>query len=192
MLTDATANANNGTLTNFTLNGATSNWLAGSPITTGSTIPSNATVTTPAVYNQGDNATELTATGGTGLLWYTTATGGTGSTTVPTPDTSIAGTTSYWVSSTNANGCESERIEIVVQVNAPATYLNFDGVNDAVAIATNSSLPLGNNLETIEAWIKTAIKYSWWLYPYLYGDNPANNRLGLYQTGGKTKLCSSA
>jgi hypothetical protein len=39
-LTDATANANNGTLTNFALTGATSNWLAGSPITTGSTVPS--------------------------------------------------------------------------------------------------------------------------------------------------------
>lgn len=42
-LTDATANANNGTLTNFALTGATSNWLAGSPITTGSTVPSTPT-----------------------------------------------------------------------------------------------------------------------------------------------------
>ncbi|PSG91753.1 LamG-like jellyroll fold domain-containing protein [Aurantibacter aestuarii] len=36
-LTDATSNSYDGTLTNFALNGATSNWLAGSPITTGST-----------------------------------------------------------------------------------------------------------------------------------------------------------
>ncbi|AWG20509.1 hypothetical protein FFWV33_02670 [Flavobacterium faecale] len=36
-LTDATSNANNGTLTNLALTGATSNWLAGSPVVTGST-----------------------------------------------------------------------------------------------------------------------------------------------------------
>lgn len=34
-LTDATSNANHGTLINFTLNGTTSNWLSGSNITTG-------------------------------------------------------------------------------------------------------------------------------------------------------------
>ena len=34
-LTDATTNANNGTLNNFILTGATSNWVAGSPVTTG-------------------------------------------------------------------------------------------------------------------------------------------------------------
>lgn len=37
MLTDATFNSYDGTLTNFALTGATSNWLAGSTITTGST-----------------------------------------------------------------------------------------------------------------------------------------------------------
>lgn len=118
-LTDATSNANNGTLTNFALTGSTSNWLAGSPVTSGSIIPSVATVSTPVVYNQGATATALTATtgtNGTGLMWYTVATGGTGSTTAPTPSTATVGSTSYWVSSTNANGCESERIQIVVNV----------------------------------------------------------------------------
>ena len=118
-LNDITANGNNGTLTNFTLNGTTSNWLAGSPVTTGSVVPSVATVTTPVVYTQGDTASALTATtgaNGTGVVWYTTATGGTGSTTAPTPLTATVGNTSYWVSSTNANGCESGRVEIVVNV----------------------------------------------------------------------------
>jgi alpha-tubulin suppressor-like RCC1 family protein len=147
-LTDATTNGNNGTLTNFTLNGATSNWLAGSPIGIGSP-----TVTTPVVYTQGDTASALTATvgaNGTGLLWYTTAIGGTGSTTAPTPSTAAVGNTSYWVSSTNANGCESDRVEIVVTVNAipPATHLNFDGVNDYVSIG--NILP---SSYTKEAWI---------------------------------------
>lgn len=153
-LTDATANANNGTLTNFALNGTISNWLASSPVTTGSIIPSVPTVTTPVVYNQGATASALTATtgtNGTGLLWYTTATGGTGSATAPTPSTATLGTTSYWVSSTNANGCESARVEIVVNVNAAATHLNFDGINDYVNIPKPIALDF-----TIEYWVKTS------------------------------------
>ncbi|MFN7012923.1 MAG: LamG-like jellyroll fold domain-containing protein, partial [Bacteroidia bacterium] len=145
----------NGTLNNFTLNGATSNWLAGSPVSTGSIVPSVASVTTPVVYNQGDTASALTATAGTngtGLMWYTTATGGIGSTTAPTPNTATAGNTSYWVSSTNANGCESVRSEIVVTVIANATHLNFDGVNDFV-VSTNA---ITNNTEnqTYQAWFR--------------------------------------
>ena len=144
----------NATLNGFALNGSTSNWLAGSPVTTGSVIPSVATATTPVIYNQGDTASALlatTGTNGTGLMWYTSATGGTGSTMAPTPSTTTAGSTSYWVSSTNANGCESARIEIVVTVNANATNLNFDGVNDNVAIPASAI----NNLNqgTIEVWV---------------------------------------
>ncbi|KIM09722.1 MAG: hypothetical protein KU29_00220 [Sulfurovum sp. FS06-10] len=155
VLTDATVNANNGTLTNFALTGTTSNWLAGSPVTTGSIIPSVASVTTPVVYNQGDTASALTATtgtNGTGLLWYTTATGGTGSASAPTPSTATVGSTSYWVSSTNANGCESERVEIVVTVNAPATHLNFDGTNDYVTIPKTFTSDF-----TIQYWVKTSV-----------------------------------
>jgi hypothetical protein len=116
--------SNVGNLVGFDLTGNTSNWISGSPVITGSIIPSNATVTTPVVYNQGATASTLTATvgtNGTSLLWYTTATGGTGDITAPTPSTASAGSTSYWVSSTNANGCESARVEIVVTVNAVVT-----------------------------------------------------------------------
>lgn len=112
--------------------------------------PSNPSATTTVNYTVGDVATVLTATG-SNLLWYTTSTGGTGSTTAPTPSTASVGTTSYWVSQSN-NGCESTRTEIVVQVTAlPATHLNFDGVNDYVALPATAinNLPQG----TIEAWI---------------------------------------
>ncbi|AWM12789.1 hypothetical protein DI487_02155 [Flavobacterium sediminis] len=155
-LTDATSNGYDGTLTNFALTGSTSNWLAGSAVTTGSTVPVAPTVSTPVVYNQGATATALTATSGeTGLLWYTTATGGTSSTTAPTPDTSVAGSTSYWVSSTNANGCESERAEIVVTVNAAATHLNFDGANDIVNLGTSlTTYFTGKTATTVEAWVR--------------------------------------
>lgn len=147
----------NGTLTNFTLTGTTSNWLAGSPVTTGSVVPENASATSPIVYNQGDTASPLTATtgtNGTGLMWYTTATGGTGSTTAPTPSTTSVGSTSYWVASTNANGCESERVEIVVNVtvandecaNAIALTVGTNSFNDfpenvLLTTATNSGAP---------------------------------------------------
>ncbi|WP_187388250.1 T9SS type A sorting domain-containing protein, partial [Seonamhaeicola marinus] len=81
------------------------------------------TVTTPITYNQGDTASQLTATLGanaTGLIWYTidTIKGGVGDTTAPTPSTNEVGNTSYWVSSVNANGCESEAIEIEVIVSS--------------------------------------------------------------------------
>jgi hypothetical protein len=158
-LTDATTNANNGTLTNFALTGSTSNWLAGSPVTTGSVIPSAATVTTPVTYTQNDIASPLTATAGangSGLLWYTTATGGTSSTTAPTPSTATVGSTSYWVSSTNANGCESERTEMIVTVNAaPGTHLNFDGVNDRIQVS--SSINLANTSFTLEFYAKRTL-----------------------------------
>lgn len=55
-LTDATSNGNDGTLTNFTLTGTTSNWLAGSVVETGSVVPTAPIVTTPVTYNQNDTA----------------------------------------------------------------------------------------------------------------------------------------
>lgn len=148
----------NGTLTNFALNGTTSNWLAGSPVATGSIVPSVATVTTPVVYTQGATASSLTAmtgTNGTGLMWYTTSTGGTGSTTAPTPSTASVGSNSYWVSSTNANGCESARTEIVVTVFQAATHLDFDGVDDLVNCGTSLNAVLDPlNTITVEAWVR--------------------------------------
>jgi hypothetical protein len=118
-------------------------------------VPGNPSVTTPVTYNQGDTASPLTATtgtNGTGLLWYTAATGGTGSTTAPTPSTATAGSTSYWVASTNANGCESERVEIVVNVNAYATHLNFDGTNDFVLSA--NAITNNTQNQTYQAWFR--------------------------------------
>lgn len=148
----------NGTLSNFTLNGTTSNWLAGSSVVTGSIVPSVATVTSPVVYAQGNTALALTATtgaNGSGLMWYTVATGGTGSAIAPTPTTASLGSTSYWVTSTNANGCESPRTEIVVTVFPAATHLDFDGANDVVNCGTSLNATLDPlNTITVEAWVK--------------------------------------
>jgi hypothetical protein len=64
-------------------------------------------------------AVPLTATG-TNILWYTTATGGIGVTTAPTPQTGVAGTTTYYVSQTTGT-CGSPRTPITVTVVAPPT-----------------------------------------------------------------------
>lgn len=88
------------------------------------TVPSNpipsAPATLPVTYCQ--NATPLallaTASAGCILNWYgTNATGGTASSTAPTPSTTTAGTTTYYVSQTSAAGCEGPRASIVVTVN---------------------------------------------------------------------------
>lgn len=184
----------NGTLTNFALIGATSNWLLASPVTTGSIVPSVATVTTPVVYNQGDTASALTATtgaNGTGLMWYTTATGGTGSATAPTPSTATAGNTSYWVSSTNANGCESARTQIVVNVivandecsnainlSVGASSFNDFPVNVNLTSATNSGAPAPTcgNFQGGDVWYTATV-------PVSGNIVIETNGAGIYDTG---------
>ncbi|WP_163409754.1 virginiamycin B lyase family protein [Flavobacterium ajazii] len=71
------------------------------------------TVATPVAHCLNASPAALTASG-TKLLWYT-ATDLSGSSTAPTPSTTTAGTTSYWVTQT-VNGCESpkEKIDVVV------------------------------------------------------------------------------
>jgi hypothetical protein len=73
------------------------------------------TVTSPVNYCQDETASPLEATG-TDLSWYTTATGGTKLAEAPTPATTAAGTTSYYVTQT-IDDEESERVEIKVIVS---------------------------------------------------------------------------
>ncbi len=54
-LTDATANANNGTLTNFALNGPTSNWVAPGGVTTGVSCP--VSISAAEINVKGNNTT---------------------------------------------------------------------------------------------------------------------------------------
>jgi gliding motility-associated-like protein len=83
-------------------------------------ISPSPTVTTPVNYCQGAVATPLAAIG-TNLLWYNSVTGGTSSTSIPTPTTSVAGTTIFYVTQ-NTTTCESPRVPITVNVFAnPST-----------------------------------------------------------------------
>ncbi len=109
-------------------------------------------VTTPVDYCQGDAATPLVATG-SNLLWYTTSTGGTGNATAPTPSTTTAGSTSYFVSQT-VGGCEGPRAEIVVNVNAPPPPPSVNSLIDYCQgdTATQLTVTSGTNL----LWYTTA------------------------------------
>lgn len=133
-------------------------------ITAAPALPS---VTSPVNYCQNATAIPLTATG-TGLLWYTAASGGTGSSIAPTPSTITAGSTGYYVSQT-ANGCESQRAVITVNVAAlatapvvssPVTYCQ--NTTAAALTATGSSLlwytlPTGGTGSSIAPVPSTAV-----------------------------------
>src|SRR5690606_36203853 len=76
------------------------------------------TVTTPVEYCLNATAQPLAATPSPDhtLKWFTEAVGGTGVTTV-TPATDVAGTTIYYVSNVNADGCEGPRVAVSVIIN---------------------------------------------------------------------------
>lgn len=100
-----------------------------------------APTTAPVVYCQNDVAVSLTATptAGCTLNWYgTNATGGTASSTAPTPITTAAGTTTYYVSQTTVQGCEGPRAPLTVTVNAlPVITVNSPTIcPNATAVLT--------------------------------------------------------
>ncbi|MFQ3575581.1 MAG: glycosyl hydrolase family 8 [Cytophagales bacterium] len=106
--------------------------------------PNAPTVNSPVNLCVGGDSSPLSATG-TALRWYTSGTGGTGSTTAPTPSTASAGTQNFWVSQT-VNGCESQRAQIIVNVNQPTaptvnSPVNYCQGSTATALtATGTSL----------------------------------------------------
>lgn len=76
-------------------------------------------VTTPVEYCIDTVAVPLTAPELTGytLAWYDVATGGTALAAAPTPLTTAAGTTPYYVAYVDAVGCEGVRAQIEVVIN---------------------------------------------------------------------------
>ncbi|WP_298395115.1 LamG-like jellyroll fold domain-containing protein, partial [Flavobacterium sp.] len=88
---------------------------------------------------------------GTGIKWYATPSGG-ASLPLSTP---IVSTTTYYASRT-VSGCEGTS-RLGVTANILASGLQFDGVNDYVAINAPASIPVGNSSYTIEAKIKTTV-----------------------------------
>ncbi|MBP6757921.1 MAG: T9SS type B sorting domain-containing protein [Flavobacterium sp.] len=114
-----------------TVTGSTTYYVSQTNTTNGCESPRAAIIvtvnplpTSPIVNNinycYNETAVPLTAiaTANCTLNWYATAIGGIPSTTSPTPSTTIAGTTKYYVSQTiSVTGCEGPRVEIIVTVN---------------------------------------------------------------------------
>ena len=119
-------------------------------------------VTTPVISCINAQSTLLSAIAdaGNSLLWYNVASGGTGSINFPTTVTNISGTTTYYVSQTNAGGCESDRAAINVNIiptpmvgvisAMPYTKL-FPGLATIVSVASS---PTAGNVYT---WYKNGI-----------------------------------
>ena len=103
-------------------------------------------------YCQGETPSVLTASG-VYLQWYATATGGTGSTTAPTPSTTTAGTTTYWVSQMPCAPNESARVPIRVVVTATPI---LTAANNG-PICANDTLKLFAN----DTFTRGTIVYSW-------------------------------
>jgi Alpha amylase, catalytic domain/Ig-like domain CHU_C associated/Carbohydrate-binding module 48 (Isoamylase N-terminal domain) len=124
-------------------------------VVTVTALPAAATVTSPVTYCQNATATALSANG-TGLLWFTNATVGTGSTTAPTPATTTAGSTSYYVAQTNSCG-EGPRVAIVVNVTStPAAPTSLNTTNVTLNSATLNWTGAANNYYTVEYKLTSA------------------------------------
>lgn len=110
-------------------------------VTPGSAAPVVADVT----YCTGAIASQLTATG-VNLTWYLYASGGTGTTVAPTPNTSVNGTTYYYVTQTETGSCESARtpVKVTVTSNPPvpvvADITYCQGATAAPLTATGTNL----------------------------------------------------
>lgn len=107
--------------------------------------PDTPIANSPITYCQDVMASALTANG-SNLRWYTSATGGTGSTIAPVPSTGNPGTTTYYVTQTDNNFCESDRKAIYVvvlakpvppQVSPVIYYCQTDTPSQLVANGTN-------------------------------------------------------
>jgi gliding motility-associated-like protein len=110
-------------------------------ITAGTPAPA---VSGPVSYCQNAVATALTATGNS-LSWYFNATGGIGDVTAPIPSTTIAGTTTYYVSQSSSCG-ESPRSSISVTINPTPSQPVASAISYCQNGATNPLIATGQNL----------------------------------------------
>jgi hypothetical protein len=103
----------------------------------------NAPVVSNVTYCMDEPSSLLTATVSPGnqSAWYgSNQTGGTSSSTAPTPITSKAGTSDYYVSQKSNENCESSRsrITVVINPNPAAPTLSLDNAFNLVSTATQN------------------------------------------------------
>ncbi|WGQ08608.1 gliding motility-associated C-terminal domain-containing protein [Pedobacter gandavensis] len=127
-------------------------------------IPAAPTAAAASVnYCVGATASPLIATG-TNLKWYTVPVGGTGSTTAPTPSTTTAGTTSYYVTSSNGT-CEGPMttINVVVQpvIAGNTITANQTICSGIVPAALQGGLPTGGSGTYTYGWEQSINGGAW-------------------------------
>ncbi len=111
-----------------------------------------APIVSPVVYCQNATTSVLSATALTNftLNWYTSLTSSPALITAPIPSSLTTGITTYYVSQSSSNGCESVRQPIVVTINptpnAPIANSVVYCQNDAPVSVT--AMPIGSNTLT--------------------------------------------
>ncbi len=124
-LTDASASAYTGTLTNMPLTGATSNWVAPGGVVSGSVTPANLAITVGSTVSNSvicmGNSTTLSGTGADTYVW----TGGVNNAVAFTPTV----TTTYTVTGTNTlTGCSNTAANTVTVNTLPTVIVNSGSV----------------------------------------------------------------
>ncbi|MES2566545.1 MAG: LamG-like jellyroll fold domain-containing protein [Bacteroidota bacterium] len=141
-LMDASGNGHNGSLINFALTGATSNWIATGAVISGYTT----TLAPPAIaVNSGSiiggSSFTMTPNGG---VSYTYSPSG------PIVTPSISAT--YTVAGTAASSCTNSAVSVV---SVQGAAINFDGSNDIVNLGNGITTSLnGSSKVSVEAWVK--------------------------------------
>lgn len=109
-------------------------------------VPAKPVVVTPVNYCQGASAAPLSATAAAGntLTWYDNAGLTGGSATAPPVNTTVAGTTKYYVTQTSAAGCRSEADTITVTV-FPSIANNTVSTDQTICAGSAASNLTGAN-----------------------------------------------
>jgi pectate lyase len=122
------------------------------------TITVNAAPAAPSIltsqitYCEAAIASQLSATG-IGLLWYTVSAGGAGSTTAPTPLTSVAGLTNYYVSQTTT-GCDNESPRSMISITVIASPIATITAGSSTAIPQGGNVVLTASVGSSYTWFK--------------------------------------
>jgi hypothetical protein len=154
-LIDATTNGFNGTLTDFSLTGTTSNWVASAAVVNGFTTtapPPNVGFTSSTGLTICTSGSSLTALTGTGAATYTWSGGISNSVTF-----TAGGPLSYTVIGT-AGGCTNSAVANYTAITcSPGAALNFTNSTPNIVVlpsAISTSSLIGGNKITVEAWVK--------------------------------------
>jgi hypothetical protein len=154
-LTDDSGNSNTGTLTNFSLTGSTSNWIAPGAITSGYTTAASLTptVTASATSSVVCNGQSTTLSGG-GASTYSWSDGITNATAF-TPTV----THTYTVTGTNSYGCSSTAVKTITVNSLPTVTASAS--NSVICTGQSTTLSGGGaNTYTWTGGVTNGISFS--------------------------------